>query len=519
MSTGSRPPQPGPTVSWPGPRPIVWAPRARTVDVVVPGPDGAQAHPLRLVGAHKPGYWGADRELDAGTRFGYSIDGRPALADPTGTAFPEGVHGLSRVPTPLSGWSDDAWRPPDITGGVLLHLDVATATRAGTLDAAASLLPDIAALGIHGVELAPLAAYDPDVGPTGGVRLFAVHEPLGGVLALARFVDAAHAHGLAVVLTPPHRWAVCEGLGLETFGPYAVDGRLNLSGSGSRGVRDFLLSDAERWFADLHVDGLSLDVEALADGSPVPWIAELAEATVTVAQEVGRGLTLFVDGPGRSDRLTGALSRVLEQTAPPNPATLDQLRRLAKTLTPTARLPLRADRLVRRRHPTTAHAASIVVGDLTRLPGARRTMPWAPPGAPHAPADPDTRATTLAFAMLAGTPLVLDTDHAPVGQDSPASARLLAWCARLAALRADAAGELALDVDLRSGATTLAVRRGRLAVVLGWDGETMRAPLEEVAPGPAARWELAAAWSPDSSLDERGLLVPPGATVVLRARA
>ncbi|WP_425956999.1 hypothetical protein [Xylanimonas sp. McL0601] len=506
-------------ISWPGPRPILWAPHARTVDVVVHGPEGPRTHALRLVGAHKPGYWGADDELEPGTEFGFSIDGRPTVADPTGTTFPDGIGGLSRVLEPFSGWTDEGWRPPEIGTGVLLHLDVATATSAGTLDAAAALLPRIAAAGVHGVELAPLAAHDPDAGPAAGVRLFAVHEPLGGVLALARFVDAAHAAGLAVVLTPPHRWAVAPALGLEVFGPYAVDGRLNLEGSGSRGVREFLSADAERWFAELHVDGLALDVEALADRSALPYLAELAVETVTFSEELGRALTLFIDGPGRSDRLTGALHRLLGSGGSPDAAALEDIRGLSRTLTPAARLPLRADPLVRRAHPTTLRAASIVVGDLTRLPGARRAMPWAPAWDPALPTDLDARASTLAFVLLAGNPLVLDTGHLPVGEQGPDARRLLAWAARLAGLRAEVAAQLALGHDIRATDSALVVRRGRHAVVLAWGATDARVPLDAVLPGSAHLWELVAAWAPGTALESGVLDLPARTTAVLRARA
>ncbi|QAY62820.1 hypothetical protein ET495_05680 [Xylanimonas allomyrinae] len=505
-------------IPWPGPRPILWAPHARTVDVVTQGSGGLVASPMRLVGAHRPGYWGADHELDAGTTFGFSIDGGPPLPDPTGTWFPDGIHALSRVLPPLSGWRDDGWRPPPIDNGVLLHLDVAAATPGGTLDDAARLLPHVAALGVQGVELAPLCAYDPAAGPAAGVRACSVHEPLGGTPALARFVDAAHAAGLAVVLTTAHRWAVAPSLGLEAFGPYAVAGRLNLDESGSRGVRDFLFADAEHWFGRLHVDGLALDVEALADRSAVPYLAELANETLATSQELGRQLTLFVDGPGRSDRLTEALGRLLGRDAAPSAADVEHLRRLTGSLTPAARLPLRADRFVRRSHPTTRRAASIVVGDLTRLPGARRAMPWVPPGERHSPGDLDARATTLAFAMLAGTPLVLDTDHAPVGDGSPDARRLRAWCAELAGLRGEATAQLDLALDLRVAGSTLAVRRGRHAVVLAWGDDEAHVPVAALLAGPPSAWDLAAAWAPGTTLDAGTLHLHPRTTAVLRAR-
>ncbi|QAY71210.1 hypothetical protein [Xylanimonas protaetiae] len=515
MSTGARPAQPGPMISWPGTRPIVWAPHARTVDVVVVGPGVPERHALRLVGAHKPGYWGGDTEMAYGTEFGWSIDGGTPLADPTGTWFPDGVTGLSRVLEPLAGWTDDAWHPPDVRTGVLLHLDVATATPAGTFDAAVGLLPRVAAAGVRGVELAPVCAYDDVAGPEAGVRLFAVHEPLGGVVGLARFVDAAHAHGLAVVLTPPHRWAAGSRLGLDRFGPYAVDGRLNLAGSGNGGVRDWLTADADRWFRELHVDGLSLDADALAGRSGVPYVAELAAATVGVSTDLGRPLTLFVDGPGRSDRLTRAVHRLLSPDGPPDPTAVDDLRQLSVLLTPAGRLSVRDDRRGRPGRHTAQHATG-TVGTITRLPGARRGMPWATPGEDAPPPDLDARASLLAFAMLAGTPLVLDVDHLPVADESADAARLRAWCATLARARAVALADLALGLDLRSHGTTLLARRGASVLALAWTAAPASVPLDEVLPGRA--WQLRAAWSPQARVVGNRLQLPGRTTAVLRAR-
>ena len=180
--------------------------------------------PLRLVGAGEPGYWGADSVLGHGTDYGYSIDGGPLLPDPRSVWLPQGIHGPTRVFDPAFEWTDGAWSPPDLSTGVLMHVDVETFTPQGTLDAAAELLPTVAELGVHGVELAPVAAFDPALGPSRGVRLYSVHEPYGGPRALQRFINAAHALGLAVVLDIPYRWAVADELGLEAYGPYLTGG-------------------------------------------------------------------------------------------------------------------------------------------------------------------------------------------------------------------------------------------------------------------------------------------------------
>jgi len=520
VNLGSRPPAPRPIVAWPGLRPIVWAPSARTVELGALSPDGPTRSPMRLSGAHDPGYWGADREMEPGTVYGFSIDGGEPVTDPLATCLPQGIDGLSCAPgdvQPPGGWSDAGWQPPPLAAGVLLHLDIENLTPEGTFEAAAALLPRIARSGVQGVELAPVATYDDDASPADGVRIFSVHARLGGSTGLATFVDAAHAAGLAVVLTPAFRWAVAPRLGLEAFGPYAAGERINLEGSGSRGARDFLIANAEWWFERFHVDGLALDIEALAHHSSVPFLSALADATVAFSEVFGRRLMLFVDGPGRSDRLTNALRRLLSPGGGP-PAAFTELQRLSRDLTPSTRLPLRADRLVCRAPRTTSRAASLVIGDLTRLAGARRAMPWVPADEVADPADLDTRASTLTVAWLAGTPLVLDTDHVPVTEDSPEARRLLEWNATLAGLRAEITARVALGVEVRAGESALALRRGDFAVVLAWGPHDPGVDLSALLHGDPAGWELVAAWSPDAAIEDGTLRIPVCTTAVLRAR-
>lgn len=521
MNLGSRQPEPRPIAAWPGARPIVWAPLARTVDVVVITPEGQTRLPLRLSGAHDPGYWGADRELEPGTTYGFSIDGGEPLTDPLATCLPDGLDDLSRVldtVEPEGGWTDGGWQAPAIDHGVLLHLDVEHLTPEGTFAAAAALLPRIVAAGVHGVELAPMTTYDRGGSPAGGVRIFSVDARLGGPAGLAAFVDAAHAHGLAVVLTPAFRWSATARLGLEAFGPYTADGRLNLAGAGSCGPRDFLIANAEWWFEQYHVDGLALDVEALADDSPAPFISALADATVGFSMDLGRPLTLFIDGPGRSDRLTTTLQRLLTASGLV-PDVLGELRHLARALTPSMRLPLRTDRFVGRAAQTTARAAALVVGDLTRLPGARRAMPWVPAGEEQHATDLDTRAATLTFAWLVGTPLVLDTDHVPVTDGSPEAQRLLAWNAALAALRPSTIAGVGRGIDVQAAGHAFAVRRGGYAIVVGWDSGESAVYLPHLLPRACGTWELLVAWAPGTVVDGDVLRFTGRTTAVLRASA
>lgn len=529
FAPGTRAPQPRTRERWPGRRPFVWAPRARTVEVLLPQAHGhAERRPMRLVGAHEPGYWRADDELAHGTDYAFSIDGGPALPDPCSTLLPHGLHGPSRVLDETFAWQDDAWRGVDLRRGVLLHLDIASVTAEGTLDGAAALLPAIAALGVDGVELSPLTAFDPRTGPEAGVRLFAVHEPYGGPRALQRFVDTAHRAGLAVVLDLPHRWSVADALGLHAFGPYATGARMgprggtapardtpriNLDGSGSRGSRDFLIADARRWLEEYHVDGLLLDVEALVDRSAMPFLSELADAVQAVAAQSGRPRTLFMDGPGRSDRLTTIIEHILSGAG--GSAPLAALSDLAEATFPPGSTVARPPSTFRRAQRAAARSASVLVGDLTRLPAAARAVPWPDPRAALPPADPDDQAALLAFAALAGTGLVLDTEHVPVRHHEPDDQRLVSWTRRLLTLRPSSLADLAEEVRPSPAPGVLVVRRGRSALVLVTAREPVEVDLERHLDEPAGTWRVAASWDPDGTHLLAGTLQVPGRTVVV----
>ncbi|MBD8077943.1 malto-oligosyltrehalose trehalohydrolase [Cellulosimicrobium arenosum] len=302
-------PQGTPEIPVPGPRPVVWAPAARTVDLLLPEQgsatfDGSRREGLRLVGAHVPGWWGYDHELEPGTDYGYSIDGGPGRPDPRSPRQPYGVHGPSRTFDPAFAWSDAAWAGRDVRGEVLYELHVGTFTDQGTLDAAIERLDELADLGVGAVELMPVAAFGGTWGwGYDGVHLYAVHEPYGGPRALQRFVDAAHARGLAVVLDVVHNHLGPSGNYLPEFGPYFTDAHstpwgsaVNLDRSGNREVREWILCNALRWFTDFHVDALRLDaVHALVDDSPTHLLVELSRAVARLEEELARPLTLVAE--------------------------------------------------------------------------------------------------------------------------------------------------------------------------------------------------------------------------------
>jgi maltooligosyltrehalose trehalohydrolase len=287
----------------------VWAPDAETVSLDVAG---RGRHQLERVDG---GWWRLAVPLEADPRaldYGFVVDGDGPFPDPRSRRQPHGVHALSREWTPSDyEWSDGVWRSASLTGKVIYELHIGTFTPEGTLDAAANRLDHLVDLGVDAVELLPVNAFN---GPHGwgydGVLWFAVHEPYGGPDAYQRFVDACHAHGVAVIQDVVYNHLGPSGNYLPKYGPYLSDGRntwgssVNLDGPGSDEVRRLILDDVEFWLDDMHVDGLRLDaVHALHDSSAVHILEAIARQAAKIRERTGRAATLIAESDLNDPRL------------------------------------------------------------------------------------------------------------------------------------------------------------------------------------------------------------------------
>jgi maltooligosyltrehalose trehalohydrolase len=291
----------------------VWAPRAATVDLVLPGPQPADERRVAMT-PRGGGHWRVDvAEAGDGTDYGVSLDGGSPLPDPRSPWQPAGVHGASRVFDPSRhAWGDAAWRGRDALGAVFYELHVGTFTPEGTLDAALGRLDHLVDLGVDMVEIMPVAAFDGRWGwGYDGVDLYAVHDAYGGPAALQRFVDGAHAKGLAVCLDVVYNHLGPSGNYLASFGPYFT-GRhhtpwgdaVNLDDEGSPEVRRWIVDNALRWFREFHADALRLDaVHALVDDSPRHLLAQLSDEVAELATHLGRPLSLIAESDLNDPRM------------------------------------------------------------------------------------------------------------------------------------------------------------------------------------------------------------------------
>ncbi|HEX6134938.1 MAG TPA: malto-oligosyltrehalose trehalohydrolase [Longimicrobiales bacterium] len=280
---------------------LVWAPALEYVRLRIHAarPFTVELEPL------PHGYWGTVLgDVPAGTRYTFVLPDGRNVPDPATRFQPDGVHGASQVVGTGFEWRTASWQAPELRTMVLYELHVGTFTPEGTLDAAIPRLPALRDLGITAVELMPLAqfsgtrnwGYD-------GVFAFAVQNSYGGPAALKRFVDAAHALDLHVVLDVVYNHVGPEGNYLPTFGHYFTGtyhtpwgAAINVDDSGSDEVRRYFTDSALQWIDEFRIDGLRVDaVHAIFDRSASPFLRELTDAVHARATALGRNAIVIAE--------------------------------------------------------------------------------------------------------------------------------------------------------------------------------------------------------------------------------
>ena len=290
----------------------IWAPIVQSIAVQV----GEKPYPM--VGPDEEGWWHV--EIDAagpGTDYGFLIDeGQTPYPDPRSQWQPNGVHGLSRVyDQGRYEWSDKLFRASPLSSAIIYELHIGTFTPGGTFETAIEKLDHLKELGVTHIELMPVASFSGERGwGYDGVALFSVQELYGGPDGLKKFVDAAHQHGLAVLLDVVYNHFGPVGNYAGKYGPYLTDshktpwgGAVNLEEAGSHQVRRFFFDNALMWMRDYHIDGLRIDaVHSFIDRSAIHFLEQLAVETETLGAMLGRTLVLIAESDLNDPRIVAA---------------------------------------------------------------------------------------------------------------------------------------------------------------------------------------------------------------------
>jgi maltooligosyltrehalose trehalohydrolase len=291
---------------------LVWAPRAKEVEVSICSPPPRRV-PMEPAGC---GYFRAVIEgVTAGTLYRYRLDHQNERPDPASRYQPQGVHGPSEVIDNRFGWTDSSWIALPLEEYVLYELHVGTFSPQGTFDAIIPRLPRLRDLGITAIELMPLGQFPGDRNwGYDGVYPYAVQASYGGPAALKNLINACHMHGIAVALDVVYNHLGPEGNYLADFGPYFTalyktpwGEAINYEEAESDHVRRYFVENALTWVTDYRFDALRLDaVHAIRDASAQTFLEQLRRAVQKRARELGREICLIAESHRNDARLISA---------------------------------------------------------------------------------------------------------------------------------------------------------------------------------------------------------------------
>jgi maltooligosyltrehalose trehalohydrolase len=255
----------------------LWAPGQSGVTLERDGqPDGAMRR-------GDDGWWELEAEAPPGTRYRYRLGNGMSVPDPASRAQDGDVDGWSLVVDPAS----HTWRHPDWKGqpwarAVVYELH---AGLYGGFRGIAADLPRLAALGVNTIELMPVNdfaglrnwGYD-------GVLPYAPDETYGTPDDLKALVDAAHGHGISVMLDVVYNHFGPAGNYWGSIAPvFFHQDKANPWGQSidftRPQVRDFFIENALYWLTEFRFDGLRLDaVHAIGDDSFLPELSARVRA-------------------------------------------------------------------------------------------------------------------------------------------------------------------------------------------------------------------------------------------------
>ena len=277
----------------------VWAPRVREIAVEIDG-----GPPIALKAEADGYYSGLAPDARPGLRYGFRTDTLDRLLpDPASRFQPDGPHGPSEIVDPGAfRWTDRNWRGRPREEMVVYEMHVGSFTPEGSWEAAARELPELAATGITCIELMPVADFAGRFGwGYDGVDQFAPTRLYGRPDDFRRFVDRAHAHGIAVILDvvynhfgPDGNYATCFS---QSYHHRPLRKRMGRPDQfrrpDSEPVREFFLANAGYWIDEYHLDGLRLDAtQQIFDASDDNIMA----AIVRRVQEAAGDRKIFVVG-------------------------------------------------------------------------------------------------------------------------------------------------------------------------------------------------------------------------------
>jgi malto-oligosyltrehalose trehalohydrolase len=274
----------------------LWAPAARSVDVIV---DGSR----HRMGRRDGGWFATDVQGPAaGSRYRFRIDDELDAPDPASPFQPEDVAGPSQIIDHAAfAWRTPGWRGRPWHETVLLECHVGAFSPEGTYAGLVERLDHIVDTGITAIELMPLGDF-PGTRNWGydGVLWYAPDHTYGSPDELKQLIDEAHRRHLMMFLDVVYNHFGPEGNYLGRYAPQFFKKTSTPWGSAIDytvpEVRAFAIENALHWLRDYRFDGLRLDaVHAIAEPDRSTLLKELSTAVGSFARESTRYIHLALE--------------------------------------------------------------------------------------------------------------------------------------------------------------------------------------------------------------------------------
>lgn len=262
----------------------LWAPNARTVDLVLPTGESAMAR-------DDAGFFHIETTAPEGTTYRFKIDGEQTVPDPASRLQRDGVHGESIVTAPDDyPWQHTDWigRPWHETVLYEIHPGVS-----GGYAGIESRLVELKALGVTAIELMPIADF-PGARNWGydGVLPYAPTAAYGTPAELKHLIDAAHGLDMMVFLDVVYNHFGPDGNYLNVYASDFFDASKQTPWGpaidfSQPAVRQFFAQNALYWLSEFRFDGLRFDaVHAIMDQDWLPEMAAFVRSQVPAGRHV-----------------------------------------------------------------------------------------------------------------------------------------------------------------------------------------------------------------------------------------
>ncbi|WP_275556456.1 malto-oligosyltrehalose trehalohydrolase [Mixta sp. Marseille-Q2659] len=257
----------------------LWAPGQQSVTLRIAGED-------RLMSQSDEGWFELQTAgVAPGTEYNFVLADGMVVPDPAARAQKADVNGPSLVIDPAGyQWQNTGWQGRPWEETVVYEMHIGTFTPEGTFRAAIEKLPVLAELGITMLEVLPVSQFGGNRGwGYDGVLLYAPHSAYGTPDDFKAFIDAAHQHGLSVVLDIVLNHFGPEGNYLPLLAPdFFHKERMTPWGAGIaydvEAARRYIVEAPLYWLQEFNLDGLRFDaIDQIEDTSEKYALIEIAE--------------------------------------------------------------------------------------------------------------------------------------------------------------------------------------------------------------------------------------------------